>query len=153
MPLDLKMGAVLIDPATRVVICCGAGGVGKTTTAINVGTALAEFRRVTKRGGRLVTCGATSGASPAKLAATAFGPTSSRVTPRRRARRRSRSASAAAKPGVGRELISTTPARSAAGACAHSRSSQRSNSWSSSPSWARPSSPPCMAWRGRRSAC
>jgi anion-transporting ArsA/GET3 family ATPase len=30
-PLDLD--AVVDDPATRIVICCGSGGVGKTTTA------------------------------------------------------------------------------------------------------------------------
>ena len=30
-PLDLD--TVIGDPATRIVVCCGAGGVGKTTTA------------------------------------------------------------------------------------------------------------------------
>ncbi len=46
MPLDLKMGgAVLTDPATRVVICCGAGGVGKTTTAAAMAMYAAEQGR------------------------------------------------------------------------------------------------------------
>ena len=35
MPLDLKMGSVLTDPETRVVICCGAGGVGKRGTVLD----------------------------------------------------------------------------------------------------------------------
>jgi flagellar biosynthesis GTPase FlhF len=30
-PLDLD--AVLADRSTRIIVCCGAGGVGKTTTA------------------------------------------------------------------------------------------------------------------------
>ncbi|MEP9415394.1 ArsA family ATPase [Gordonia sp. VNQ95] len=45
MPLDLKMGAVLADPETRVVICCGAGGVGKTTTAAAMALHAAEAGR------------------------------------------------------------------------------------------------------------
>ncbi|MGC5256976.1 ArsA family ATPase [Gordonia sp. DT218] len=45
MPLDLKMGSVLTDPATRVVICCGAGGVGKTTTAAAMALYAAEQGR------------------------------------------------------------------------------------------------------------
>ncbi|MFW0786557.1 ArsA family ATPase [Gordonia sp. CPCC 206044] len=45
MPLDLKMGSVLTDPATRVVICCGAGGVGKTTTAAAMAMYAAEHGR------------------------------------------------------------------------------------------------------------
>lgn len=42
---DLKMGGVLLDPATRVVICCGAGGVGKTTTAAAMALYAAERGR------------------------------------------------------------------------------------------------------------
>lgn len=42
---DLKMGGVLQDPATRVVICCGAGGVGKTTTAAAMALYAAEHGR------------------------------------------------------------------------------------------------------------
>ncbi|MCH5641710.1 MULTISPECIES: ArsA family ATPase [unclassified Gordonia (in: high G+C Gram-positive bacteria)] len=45
MPLDLKMGAILTDPETRVVICCGAGGVGKTTTAAAMAMYAAEQGR------------------------------------------------------------------------------------------------------------
>ncbi|WP_044505726.1 MULTISPECIES: ArsA family ATPase [unclassified Gordonia (in: high G+C Gram-positive bacteria)] len=45
MPLDLKMGSVLTDPSTRVVICCGAGGVGKTTTAAAMAMYAAEQGR------------------------------------------------------------------------------------------------------------
>lgn len=45
MPLDLKMGSVLADPETRVVICCGAGGVGKTTTAAAMALHAAEHGR------------------------------------------------------------------------------------------------------------
>lgn len=42
---DLKMGAVLADPGTRVVICCGSGGVGKTTTAAAMALHAAEQGR------------------------------------------------------------------------------------------------------------
>ncbi len=42
---ELKMGAVLLDPATRVVICCGSGGVGKTTTAAAMALYAAERGR------------------------------------------------------------------------------------------------------------
>lgn len=45
MPLDLQMGSVLTDPGTRVVICCGAGGVGKTTTAAAMAMYAAEHGR------------------------------------------------------------------------------------------------------------
>ena len=34
-PLDVD--GMLTDPATRIVVCCGAGGVGKTTTAAALG--------------------------------------------------------------------------------------------------------------------
>ena len=42
---DLKMGSVLADPATRVVVCCGSGGVGKTTTAAAMALHAAESGR------------------------------------------------------------------------------------------------------------
>lgn len=45
MPLDLKLGSILTDPETRVVICCGAGGVGKTTTAAAMAMYAAEHGR------------------------------------------------------------------------------------------------------------
>ena len=41
--LDLR--AVVTDPGTRVVVCCGAGGVGKTTTAAALGLLAAEAGR------------------------------------------------------------------------------------------------------------
>ncbi|MFC0313376.1 ArsA family ATPase [Gordonia phosphorivorans] len=45
MMSDLEMGRVLLDPATRVVICCGSGGVGKTTTAAAMALYAAERGR------------------------------------------------------------------------------------------------------------
>ncbi|EGD55087.1 ArsA family ATPase [Gordonia neofelifaecis] len=42
---DLKMGSVLADPKTRVVVCCGSGGVGKTTTAASMALHAAEHGR------------------------------------------------------------------------------------------------------------
>ncbi|MEV6600473.1 ArsA family ATPase [Actinoplanes sp. NPDC051346] len=38
----LNVDALLADPATRIVVCCGAGGVGKTTTAAALGLRAAE---------------------------------------------------------------------------------------------------------------
>ncbi|HEX8973061.1 MAG TPA: ArsA family ATPase [Oryzihumus sp.] len=37
--------ALLTDPATRIIVCCGAGGVGKTTTAAALGLRAAEQGR------------------------------------------------------------------------------------------------------------
>ena len=45
MAVDLKMASILKDPGTRVVICCGAGGVGKTTTAAAMAMYAAEQGR------------------------------------------------------------------------------------------------------------
>ncbi len=42
-PLDVD--ALLDDPTTRVVVCCGSGGVGKTTTAAALGLRAAERGR------------------------------------------------------------------------------------------------------------
>ena len=41
----LDLDAVIADPATRIVVCCGAGGVGKTTTAAALGLRAAEQGR------------------------------------------------------------------------------------------------------------
>ncbi|MEV0276682.1 ArsA family ATPase [Streptomyces sp. NPDC050610] len=41
----LEMDPVLDDPATRIVVCCGSGGVGKTTTAAALGVRAAERGR------------------------------------------------------------------------------------------------------------
>jgi anion-transporting ArsA/GET3 family ATPase len=38
----LDADALLADPAIRIVVCCGAGGVGKTTTAAALGVRAAE---------------------------------------------------------------------------------------------------------------
>ncbi|MFI6878610.1 ArsA family ATPase [Streptomyces sp. NPDC050400] len=42
-PLDVD--PLLDDPATRIVVCCGSGGVGKTTTAAALGLRAAERGR------------------------------------------------------------------------------------------------------------
>ncbi len=44
-PPKLDMGAILADTANRVVVCCGAGGVGKTTTAAAMALRAAEYGR------------------------------------------------------------------------------------------------------------
>ncbi|MDG3009403.1 ArsA family ATPase [Rhodococcus sp. D2-41] len=41
----LDVGAILGDRNTRVIVCCGAGGVGKTTTAAALGLRAAEMGR------------------------------------------------------------------------------------------------------------
>ncbi len=41
----LDVDALLADPATHIVVCCGAGGVGKTTTAAALGVRAAEVGR------------------------------------------------------------------------------------------------------------
>ncbi|WP_338698779.1 ArsA family ATPase [Streptomyces sp. Q6] len=41
----LDIDPLLDDPATRIVVCCGAGGVGKTTTAAALGLRAAERGR------------------------------------------------------------------------------------------------------------
>jgi anion-transporting ArsA/GET3 family ATPase len=38
----LDIDEMLADPATRIVVCCGSGGVGKTTTAAALGVRAAE---------------------------------------------------------------------------------------------------------------
>ena len=41
----LDVDALLDDPATEIVVCCGSGGVGKTTTAAALGLRAAESGR------------------------------------------------------------------------------------------------------------
>ncbi|GGM33542.1 ArsA family ATPase [Dactylosporangium sucinum] len=41
-PPDLDVDALLADPAIRIVVCCGSGGVGKTTTAAALALRAAE---------------------------------------------------------------------------------------------------------------
>lgn len=41
----LEVDALLDDPQTRIVVCCGSGGVGKTTTAAALGLRAAERGR------------------------------------------------------------------------------------------------------------
>ncbi|MEV7724463.1 ArsA family ATPase [Streptomyces sp. NPDC087917] len=44
-PSRLAVDALLDDPKTRIIVCCGAGGVGKTTTAAALGVRAAERGR------------------------------------------------------------------------------------------------------------
>ena len=41
----LDIDALLADPATEIIVCCGSGGVGKTTTAAALGLRAAESGR------------------------------------------------------------------------------------------------------------
>ena len=41
----LDIDALIADPLTRIVVCCGSGGVGKTTTAAALGLRAAESGR------------------------------------------------------------------------------------------------------------
>lgn len=43
----LDIDALLADPSTKIIVCCGSGGVGKTTTAAAVGLRAAERGRKT----------------------------------------------------------------------------------------------------------
>lgn len=42
---DLDIDGLLQDPDTRIIVCCGSGGVGKTTTAAALGLRAAEMGR------------------------------------------------------------------------------------------------------------
>ncbi|MEW2068199.1 ArsA family ATPase [Streptomyces sp. NPDC007346] len=44
-PRGLDTDALLDDPAIRIIVCCGSGGVGKTTTAAALGVRAAERGR------------------------------------------------------------------------------------------------------------
>ncbi|MCW2678517.1 MAG: Oxyanion-translocating ATPase, partial [Modestobacter sp.] len=41
----MDLAALVADPATRIVVCCGSGGVGKTTTSAALALAAAEAGR------------------------------------------------------------------------------------------------------------
>ena len=41
----LEVDRLLDDPRTRIIVCCGSGGVGKTTTAAALGLRAAERGR------------------------------------------------------------------------------------------------------------
>jgi len=41
----LDLGALIADPDTRIIVCCGAGGVGKTTTSAALALAAAQAGR------------------------------------------------------------------------------------------------------------
>ncbi|WP_232806861.1 ArsA family ATPase [Geodermatophilus chilensis] len=43
--LPLEFAELVTDPDTRIVVCCGAGGVGKTTTSAALGLAAAQAGR------------------------------------------------------------------------------------------------------------
>ncbi|MEV7614788.1 ArsA family ATPase [Streptomyces sp. NPDC089799] len=72
-PVALAVDALLDDPETRIVVCCGAGGVGKTTTAAALGLRAAE------RGRRVVVLTI----DPARRLAQSMGIDSLDNTPRR----------------------------------------------------------------------
>ena len=44
-PPRLEIDRLLDDPRTRIIVCCGSGGVGKTTTAAALGLRAAERGR------------------------------------------------------------------------------------------------------------
>jgi anion-transporting ArsA/GET3 family ATPase len=72
-PRVLDMAAILADTSNRVVVCCGAGGVGKTTTAAAMALRAAEYGRTVV----VLTI------DPAKRLAQALGITSLGNTPQR----------------------------------------------------------------------
>ena len=45
MTAPLDVGGILADPKSRIVVCCGSGGVGKTTTAASMALRAAEQGR------------------------------------------------------------------------------------------------------------
>ncbi|PJE96563.1 anion-transporting ATPase [Streptomyces carminius] len=72
MPV-LEVDPLIDDPGTRIVVCCGAGGVGKTTTAAALGVRAAE------RGRKVVVLTI----DPARRLAQSMGLTELDNTPRR----------------------------------------------------------------------
>ncbi|MEU9606324.1 ArsA-related P-loop ATPase [Streptomyces sp. NPDC048057] len=69
----LRVDTLIDDPATRIIVCCGSGGVGKTTTAAALGVRAAE------RGRRVVVLTI----DPARRLAQSLGIDSLDNTPRR----------------------------------------------------------------------
>jgi anion-transporting ArsA/GET3 family ATPase len=69
----LDIDAVLDDPDTRIIVCCGSGGVGKTTTAAALGLRAAERGR----------CAVVLTVDPARRLAQSMGLTELDNTPRR----------------------------------------------------------------------
>src|ERR1700722_13913042 len=68
----LEVDRLLDDPRTRIIVCCGSGGVGKTTTAAALGLRAAERGR---HGGVLTV-------DPARRLAQSMGLTSLDNSPR-----------------------------------------------------------------------
>ena len=73
VPQKLHIDPLLDDPQTRIVVCCGSGGVGKTTTAAALGLRAAE------RGRKVVVLTI----DPARRLAQSMGLTELDNTPRR----------------------------------------------------------------------
>ncbi|MDP4500631.1 ArsA family ATPase [Nonomuraea sp. NBC_00507] len=71
-PTRLDIDAILDDPGTRIIVCCGAGGVGKTTTAAALGLRAAERGR----------CAVVLTVDPARRLAQSMGLTELDNTPR-----------------------------------------------------------------------
>ncbi|GAA1641293.1 hypothetical protein GCM10009733_042910 [Nonomuraea maheshkhaliensis] len=71
-PARLDVDAILDDPGTRIIVCCGAGGVGKTTTAAALGLRAAERGR----------CAVVLTVDPARRLAQSMGLTELDNTPR-----------------------------------------------------------------------
>ncbi|WP_061296784.1 ArsA family ATPase [Herbidospora cretacea] len=72
-PPELDLDGIIDDPGTRIVVCCGSGGVGKTTTAAALGLRAAE------RGRNVVVLTV----DPARRLAQSMGLTSLDNTPRK----------------------------------------------------------------------
>jgi anion-transporting ArsA/GET3 family ATPase len=72
-PATLDIDAILDDKGTRIIVCCGSGGVGKTTTAAALGLRAAERGR----------CAVVLTVDPARRLAQSMGLTELDNTPRR----------------------------------------------------------------------
>ncbi len=84
----LDVDRLIDDRRTRIIVCCGSGGVGKTTTAAAIGLRAAE------RGRHVVVLTV----DPARRLAQSMGLSSLDNTPRPGGRRRGRRARAACTP-------------------------------------------------------